>query len=851
MSFVRFLFRNLAGYRFLVVIAIIMTIAQVGADILSAYPLKFITDKLTPGHKDPTFPGVNSLLPIFERFGDRTNAVIMLSIAIMLVLGVISGIMSLVEIFLATFIAKNLTARLSKRLFDHLQRLPVEWHSQNEQGDLVQRITGNMADIDKFIADGMVEAFGGVLTFIGVIAFMWYVTNLSFTLLSIAILPLLIAIGFKYTGRIKTATKKEKKAEGQVAGVANETMSKIMEIKAFNLENFIYGHFTARADEKLQAGKRAGGLQAQFTPLVNVMLVLGTAMIVGIGAFVINSPRGIELGFIKIPQNVITVGTLVALIPLLAKLYQPIKDFSKLPIIATGASSAAERIQEVLDGKVEALEIPEDYRGPHKLTGDITYEDTFFCYSFPGPPILKGINLKIKTGEKVALVGLSGSGKTTLTNLLPRFYDVPPGWGKVQIDGIDVSKYPLTVVRQNISVVLQDSILFDGTIRENIKIGRPQAGDAEMYKAAEQACIHDTIMKKPNGYDERVINQGKNLSGGQRQRIAIARAILRDAPIIIMDEPTASLDVEAEAEVMRALDGLAEGRTVLMITHRLSTVGKVDKIVVLKDGRIVEEGTYKELKKKDGDFANLLKIQNVNEIDANTQSLIQTATPRPDPLRSKGEILVEAEGQIISKHPLNKVVMTVGRAPSNDITISFDQDLCRAISRLHTKLVWKNSTNTWNIEDAESKHGIYYNGTRIEHHNLVDGDRIFLTPTIALIYKQQSAMEHVRPRLQKAQILIEVDGQVIDQRLLDKAVLNIGRKWGDSDHEIQIPSQYIARNQHAQITWENGIWSIKSLNNKNGGMSYNGQMIYQHTFSDHGDRIYLAPGVALVYQLMP
>jgi ATP-binding cassette subfamily B protein len=850
MSFVRFLFRNLAGYRFLVVIAIIMTIAQVGADILSAYPLKYIVDKLKD-HTDPNFTGAGPLLTFFERFGDHTTAVIMLSIAIMLVLGMVSGVMSLVEISLATFIAKNLTARLSKRLFDHLQRLPVEWHSKNEQGDLVQRITGNMADIDKFVADGMVEAFGGVLTFIGVIVFMWYTTNLSFTLLSVAILPLLIAIGFKYTGRIKAATKKEKKAEGQVAGVANETMSKIMEIKAFTLERFIYGHFTARADEKLQAGRRAGGLQAQFTPLVNVMLVLGTAMIVGIGALVINSPKGITLGFINIPRTVITVGTLVALIPLLTKLYQPIKDFSKLPIIATSASSAAERIQEVLDGKIEALEIPDDYRGPHRLMGNITYEDIFFCYSFPGPPILKGITLNIKAGEKVALVGLSGSGKTTLTNLLPRFYEVPPGWGKLQIDGVDISKYPLTVVRENISVVLQESILFDGTIRENIKIGRPQASDAEMCRAAEQACIHDTIMKKPNGYDERIINQGKNLSGGQRQRIAIARAILRDAPIIIMDEPTASLDVEAEAEVMRALDGLAEGRTVLMITHRLSTVGKVDKIVVLKDGRIAEQGTYSELKKKEGVFANLLKVQNVYDMDENTQSLIQTATPRPDPQRSKGEILIEADGQIISKHPLNKVVMTIGRAPQNDIAISFDQSSCRLISRLHAKLLWK--SNIWVIEDADSKHGIGYEGKRIDKRALVDGDRIFLTPTIALIYKQQSQVSStppVPPVLYKTQVLIELNGQVIGQRLLDKAVLNIGRQLEDSDHEIQIPSQYIARHHHAQITWENGIWSIRSANNKNGGMRYNGQIVNQHTFVN-GDRIYLAPGVALVYQILP
>jgi ATP-binding cassette, subfamily B, bacterial len=853
MAFARFLFRNLAGYRFLIVIAIVMTIAQVGADIFSAFPLKFIIDKLTlPNHPDPNFPGASSLLAFFERFGTSINPVILLSVAIMLVLGVVSAAMSFVQIFLATFIAKHLTTRLSKRLFDHLQRLPVDWHSKNEQGDLVQRVTGNMADLDKFVADGMVDTLAGGLTIVGVIAVMLY-TNQSFTLLSLAIVPLLFVAVFSYTRGIKTATKKEKKSEGKVASVATETMSKIMEIKAFTLEKFIYGLFTVRAEEKLQAGKRAGSLQAQFTPLVNIMLVIGTAIIVGVGAFVASATKPISIGFLSMSPKVVTLGTLTVYITLLTKLYQPMRDLSKMTTIATSASSAAERIQDVLDEKIETLEIPEGYKGPWRLEGNINYEDTFFCYSFPGPPILKGVSLNIKAGEKVALVGLSGSGKTTLTNLLPRFYEVPPGWGAVQIDGIDVRQYPLTVVRQNISVVLQDSILFDGTIRENIKIGRPQASDAEMYKAAEQACIQDTIMKKPNGYNERIINQGKNLSGGQRQRIAIARAILRDAPIIIMDEPTASLDVEAEAEVMRALDGLAEGRTVLMITHRLSTVGKVDKIVVLKDGRIVEQGTYKELKKKDGIFGSLLKVQNVHEMDENTQSLIQTATPRPEALRSKGEVLIEVDGKIVGKHALNQIVLTIGRAPQNDIALSFNQSSCRSISRLHAKLLWKN--NIWSIEDADSKHGIYYDGERIERRSLADGDRIFLTPTVALIYKQQNQIPVIagpiqpQPGYQRAQVLIEIDGKVIGQHFLDKAILNIGRKWGESEHEIQIPSSYIARNLHAQIFWENGLWSIKSVNSKS-GICYNGQIVAQHSFVN-GDRIYLAPGIALIYQILP
>src|SRR5207249_8873918 len=212
----------------------------------------------------------------------------------------------------------------------------------------------------------------------------------------------------------------------------------------------------------------------------------------------------------------------------------------------------------------------------------------------PNRPILKGINLHIPVGKKVALVGLSGGGKTTLVKLISRLYEIQQG--AVRIDGVDNRMYPLAVLRKNVSMVLQDNVLFEGTIRENIAIGKPGANDDEIIDAAKKAQMHETIMDLPDGYNTLVREQGKNFSGGQRQRLAIARAILRDAPILILDEPTASLDVEAEVEVMRAVDTLVVGRTVIVISHRLSTLGNVDEIVVLSDGRIIERGNYRELK---------------------------------------------------------------------------------------------------------------------------------------------------------------------------------------------------------------------------------------------------------------
>lgn len=407
-------------------------------------------------------------------------------------------------------------------------------------------------------------------------------------------------------------------------------------------------------------------------------------------------------------------------------------------------------------------------------------------------------------------------------------------------------------MRKNISVVLQDSILFDGTIRDNITIGRPQATDAEMIKAAEQACIHETIIKKPGGYDAKITNQGKNLSGGQRQRIAIARAILRDSPIIIMDEPTASLDVESEAEVMRALDGLVEGRTVLMITHRLSTVGKVDQIIVMKDGRIAEQGTYQELKIKDGVFASLLKIQNAYDINQDdSPSLIRTSfLERPDPLYSTAKILIEINGKVMNQHALDKVVLTVGRMIQNDVQIPTDQPGSQLVSRLHAKILWKE--NRWMIENADSKFGLYYNGKRIEQIALKNGDRVNIAPQVALIYVQEKESPVGIDTLSRSQlefkshVLLEMDGRVISQHILNKNVLTIGRKMEHSPHDIQIPSQYIARNIHAQIVRENGGWIIKNMTTKI-ALNCNGQFVNQHTLRN-GERIYLAPNVALLYR---
>jgi ATP-binding cassette, subfamily B, bacterial len=849
-----------------------MTFIEVASDILSVFPLKFILDKLTlPAHPDPPLPGVDFLLGIFSPLNQNMHsvtdtpsmidipAVIALSATLIIIFGLVKAILTWAQLNVAASLAKKLTQRLSTQVFNHLQRLPIVWHNKQEQGDLAQRATGNINDLEKFVADGMVDLVAGVLTIFGVLIAMLR-TNWALTIFSALVVACLFPVIYKGTRNIKFSAKAEKKADGKLASIATEAMAKMEEIKAFSFENDMAKRFNKRANAKLEAGTRASRLQALLTPQVDLILAIGTAVIVGLGAYAaahVNFLLGFPVGALL---GTVSVGTLIVFPPLLKKFFDPIHDLSKFTILIAGATSAAERIQEVLDAKTEDFTIPGNYPGPPRFKGAITYEEVFFCYNPDKPLVLKGVNLDIPAGKKFALVGLSGSGKTTLTNLLPRFYEIPLHWGTVKIDGVDVRHYPLPILRNNISVVLQDSILFDGTIRENIKIGRPNASDAEMMEAARQACIDASILKMVDdegnrGYDAKI--KSDQMSGGQRQRIAIARAILRNAPIIIMDEPTAALDAEAEAEVMRALDGLAAGRTVLMITHRLSTVGKVDEIVVLQDGRIVEQGSLRVLKNRtNGILRGFLEKQSLEAIEAEAgESLLRTASEiRPDPRYSKANVTVEIDGRAIGMpRQLDKLVLTVGSSRGNDIQISSP-----FVSRLHAKLVWEN--NTWVIKDSESTNGLHMNGKRIDNHPLLDGERIHLAPTVALLYRQEGAVAlpfsppPPKPQRQRAQVLIEVNGQMQGMRELDKEELTIGRAHhniaGLPEHDIAIPSRYVARKLHAKIIWENNAWVIKRHPEAENGLEYNARRIDLHPFSQ-GDRVYLGPEVALHYQTLP
>ena len=887
----RFLLRNLKGYRFLVLLAIVVSFVDVAVEILAALPLKYIPSKLQNAQNNPDAIW-NGFISFFDQFG-RTSTdkitpqnphtvvgVILFSAALLVAATILDAMLGYLQLFLAAFIGQNLTARLRKKLFEQIQRLSLDWHGKQKKGDLVQRVTGNITDVEKFVTDGLVDLLTGILTIVGVAAVMFYY-SVPYSLLSIVIVPALALVVFSYTTSIKRASKKTAKAAGEVADVAVEDVGAITVIKAFDLVERETERFNRRVDKTRKAGLRAGSLQAQFTPLVTVLVGAGTAIIIGIGAYV---AAGRTFNFvITIPAKSIDIGTVILFITLLAKLFQPMKDLSKLTNVATGASAGAERIQDILDQAPEVIETKVPYNGPQTLGGEITFENVTFGYT-PEKLILKGINLHIPAGRKIALVGLSGGGKTTLVKLIPRFYEVTGGM--VRIDGKDTREYPLSLLRQNIGMVLQESVLFEGTILENLKIGRPDATMDEVIKATKQAHVHDVIMSWPEGYGTLVRNQGKNFSGGQRQRLAIARALLSDAHILVLDEPTAALDVEAELEVMKALEELVAGRTVLMISHRLSTLGKVDEIIVLKDGLIVEQGTYKDLKNRPhGVFADLLGKQKQYDVDYAGGSIIipqaelaRLVNPQQNQVsqdhfvpargaipaygqsngrdgRRKARVLVEIEGRITGEYELDKSALRIGRLKGNDIPVPSER-----VSRLHARIRWDNSA--WLIEDAQSLNGLSYQGVLIDHHRLTNADRIYMAPSVVLIYQEQVAPVVMPPqplRIQptvpvppspipvvppslKAQIAIEVDGKILFIRPLDRDSLTLGRAVGN---DIQIPLPVIS-GQHALLMNQNGKWLIMDRGSRN-GLTSQGQRVERHILT-RGDRVYLAPNVVLRFE---
>ena len=474
------------------------------------------------------------------------------------------------------------------RAFTHLQRLSLGYHKKHQVGDLTTRVTADVDHTQDMLVQMLANLFPNLLLVVGMFVVMVKVDPLL-TLLSLLTTPILGLAIHRSRNNLRQASRRVRKADGKVASLATESLSAIGLVQAFTLERHQSGHFEELSDDSLIAGVEAVRLQARFGPMVDAAGLLSVLIVLWVGAM-------------QVANGEMKLGVLLIFLAYVGSLYKPVKALSKLTMIFTKGMAAAERINDVLSTEPEIVDRPNATLAP-PFRGHIRFDEVTFSYG--REPVLWAVSFDVEAGETIALVGPTGAGKSTLAALVPRL--IEPNVGQVLIDGRDVSDYVITSLRSQVSMVLQDTVLLRGTIRDNIACGRPGASSSAVERAARLALVDEFTDRLPRGLDTFVAERGVDLSGGQRQRIAIARAILRDSPILILDEPTSALDTESEELIVAALDNLPRSRTMLIIAHRLSTVRRADRIVVLDGGTIVEQGIHDDLMRRGGLYSRLQK----------------------------------------------------------------------------------------------------------------------------------------------------------------------------------------------------------------------------------------------------
>jgi len=588
-------------YRVWLVIILSAMLVETIAGLAGPWPLKIVIDYAI-GHDAAPAWMARLLGPALVADGKALAAVAALSMVFIAVLG---GIASYVDNYYTESVGQWVANDLRMRMYDHLERLSFNYYDTHQTGLLLSTITDDVSTVQNFVSSATLSILIDFMSIVGMLGLMFWL-NWDFTLLVVAITPFLLLFVARFKRAVKTATREVRRRESDIVAVLQTGLESMRTVQVFGAQDVEAARLGEASRATVKAALNARRVKSLLSPIVAVLVALCTAIVLWRGA-------GLILA------GAMTVGSLTVFLAYLSKFFKPVQDLAKMTNAVAQTHVGLERIQSILDIDMSIQERL-DAREPQPFNGAIAFEHVAFSYN-PEVPVLQDVAFSIAPGQFVGVVGATGSGKSTIVSLIPRFYD--PTAGRILIDGNDIREYTLQGIRSQIGFVLQDTVLFRGTVRENIAYGRHDATEAQIVSAAKLANADEFIDRMPRGYETPIGERGLTLSGGQRQRIGIARAFIRNAPILILDEPTAALDTESEHLVMEGLERLVKRRTVIMITHRLNTIRGADTIIVLHNGIVAEQGTHDELLALGRIYAGLFWTRPVASSDSAASQCIQ------------------------------------------------------------------------------------------------------------------------------------------------------------------------------------------------------------------------------------
>lgn len=567
-------------------LGLLFSAASISLGLLKPWPVKFIIDGILGNPKDPGAAVAREQLENFAPGWTAPALIGLLCLALVLI-QFFNGVVELVKNYLFTRVGLKALLKLRTELYSYLQSLSLKFHDQRRSTDSSFRVAYDSQSVQTIYAKGIAGVFGSVVTLIGAFVIMVGM-DWKLTVISLGVLPFVVLAIRYFAVKIKAQSTTIHERESAVLSVVQEGLSSVRMVHAFGREDFEVHQLRQQAEQSLAANLRLNVTNVASTLVVGTLMAVGTAAMYYIGAN-------------QVLETSLTIGDLIVFAAYLGMLYGPLESLTYTAWAMQGASAGAQRCFEVLDKEDEIRERP-DAKILTPGAGTIVFEGVGFGYQ-PEVPILHDISLEALPGQTLAFVGGTGAGKSTLLSLVPRFYDVTAG--RVLVGGEDVRDLTKASLRGQIGIVLQDTLLFSTTVLENIAYGKPGATREEIVEAAKRAQAHDFIEKMVDGYNSPVGERGNRLSVGQRQRIGIARAFLKDSPILLLDEPTSALDATTERAIMDTIEQLMQGRTTLIITHRISTIHHLDQIYVLKNGRIAERGSGVDLAGAGGAYSEL------------------------------------------------------------------------------------------------------------------------------------------------------------------------------------------------------------------------------------------------------